>query len=159
MRTSISEKAAPAQQTAEMARSLSLSQNTIGTRTKRATPETGGESIDQFGERQDAAAADEALRLHGEGDEGAKRNEPEQAKEQERDELVSRRLVAPAPQHEAQAEECRPAPGDMGVSALGDGRETGQMSIEGEPESFAGRMAERQETRLGAAGAAGHRAR
>ena len=39
----------------------------------------------------------------------------------------------------------------MGVSALGDGRETGQMSIEGEPEFFAGRMAERQETCLGAA--------
>ena len=52
-------------------------------------------------QRQDAPAADEALRLHGEGYEGAKGDEPEQAKEQERDKFVARRLVVPAPEHEA----------------------------------------------------------
>ena len=130
-----------------------MSQNTIGDEDKARHPETGGKSIDQFVERQDAAAADEPLRLHGEGDEGAKRDEPEQAKEQERDEFISRRLVAPAPQEKAQAEEGRAAPGDKGVSKLGDGRESGQVSIESEPESFAARVAERQETCLGGAGA------
>jgi hypothetical protein len=67
-------------------------------------------------ERQDAAAADEPLRLHGEGDEGAKRDEPEHAKEQERDELVARRLVASAPKEKAEAEEGWAAPGDKGIS-------------------------------------------
>ena len=57
--------------------------------------------VDQSGQRQDAAAADQSLRLDGEGNEGRKRNEPEQAQEQERDELVARRLVVPAPEQEA----------------------------------------------------------
>ena len=120
---------------------------------KALRPETGGQRLDEFGEREDAAAADEPLRLHGEGYEGAEGDEPEQAKEQERDELVARRLVASAPQEKAQAEEGRAVPGDKGVSEFGDGRETGQVPIESEPESLAGRMAERQETGLGGAGA------
>ena len=134
-----------------MARSLSFSQNTIGMRTKRSGPRRGAERVDEFGERQDAAAADESLRLHGEGYEGAKGDEPKHAKEQERDQLVARRLVIPAPQHEAHAEEGRAALGDKGVSKFGDRRETGQVAVEGEPESFAGRMGQGQETGLGAA--------
>ena len=43
--------------------------------------------------------------------------------------------------------------GDERVSSLGDGGETGQMAVESEPESLAGRVAERQETGLGGAGA------
>ena len=46
-------------------------------------PEPRGERVDKFGERQDAAAADEPFRLHGERDEGAKGDEPKQAEEQE----------------------------------------------------------------------------
>ena len=118
---------------------------------KTRGPETGSERVDEFGERQDAAAADQSLRLHGEGYEGAKGDEPKQAKEQERDQLVARRLVIPAPQHEADAEEGRAAPGDKGVSKLRDRRETGQVAVESEPESFAARMGQRQETGLGAA--------
>src|SRR5208283_710658 len=44
--------------------------------------------------------------------------------------------------------------GDERVGPFRDGRETGQMAVESEPESFAGRVAERQETGLGGAGAA-----
>ena len=113
--------------------------------------ETEAKRVDEFGERQDAVAADQSLRLHGEGYEGGKGDEPEQAKEQERDELVARRLVAPAPQRETHAVEGRAAPGDEGVSLFRDGRETRQMSIESEPEPFAGRLRQRQETRFGAA--------
>ena len=120
---------------------------------KTLRPEAGAERVDQFGERQDAAAADQSLRLHGEGYEGAKGDEPEQAKEQERDQLVARRLVVPAPQHEAHAEEGWAALGDKGVSKFGGRRETGQVAVESEPEPFAGRMGKGQETRLGAAGA------
>src|SRR5262249_22276555 len=114
-------------------------------------PETRGERVDEFVQRQDAAAADQSWRLHGEGDEGGKGDETEQTKEQERDKLVARRLVVPAPQHEAHAEERRAAPGDKGVAKLRDGRETGKISIEREPESLAARVGQRQETRFGAA--------
>ncbi len=86
--------------------------------TRRA--ETGGERVDEFGERQDAAGADQPLRLDGEGDEGAEGDKPKQAKEQERDKLVARRLRVPSPQHAAQAEEGPAAPGDEGVCKLGD---------------------------------------
>ena len=115
--------------------------------------DAGGERVDEFMQRQDAAAADQSFSLHGEGYEGAKGDEPEQAKEQERDQLIARRLVVPAPQQETDAEECRAAPGDIGVSKFGYGRETGQVSVESEPESFAARMGKRQETGLSAAGA------
>ena len=114
--------------------------------TRRA--ETGAERVDEFGERQDAAAADQPLRLNGEGDEGAEGDKPKQAKEQERDKLVARRLRVPSPQHEAQAEEGPAAPGDEGVRKLGDEREAGQMSIESEPKSPAPRLREREETGL-----------
>ena len=43
--------------------------------------------------------------------------------------------------------------GDEGVSAFGDGRETGQVAVECKPEPPAGRVAEREKTRLGGAGA------
>ena len=70
------------------------------------------ERVDEAGQRQDAAAADEPLRLDGEGDEGRKRNEAEQAQEEERNELIARRLMVPAPEQEAQAMEGRTVGGD-----------------------------------------------
>jgi hypothetical protein len=121
-------------------------------RTKRCGPKTR-KRVDQSGQRQDAAAADQSLRLDGEGNEGRKRNEPEQAQEQERDELIARRLVVPAPEHQARAMEGGTMRGDERVSSLGDGGETWQMAVESEPESLPGRVAERQETGLGGAGA------
>ena len=117
-------------------------------------PELIRERVDEVRERQDAVAADEPLRLHGEGDEGGKRDETEQAQEQERDEFIARRLVVPAPEHEACSMEGGTMRGDERVSPFGDGGETGQMAVESEPESFAGRVAQGQETGLGGAGAA-----
>ena len=45
--------------------------------------EAAADGIDQFGQRQDAVAADQPLRLHAEGDEGRKVDQPKQAQEQE----------------------------------------------------------------------------
>ena len=42
--------------------------------------------------------------------------------------------------------------GDERVGPFRDGRETGQISIESEPESFAARVAQSYETGLGGAG-------
>jgi hypothetical protein len=98
-----------------MARSPSFSQNTEN---EALRSKTGGQRVDQFRERQDAVAADESLRLHSEGDEGEKGYEPKQAKEQERDQFVARRLMAPSPQHEAGPVEGRAALGDKGISAF-----------------------------------------
>src|SRR6185437_2186595 len=109
-------------------------------------PETGAERIDEFMQRQDAAAADQPLRLDSEGDEGEEGDKPEQAKEQERDKLVARRLRVPAPQHEAQAKEGAAAMGDEGVSNLGDGREAGQAPVKRKPEPLAARLREGEET-------------
>ena len=93
--------------------------------------------VDQSGQRQDAVAADQSLRLDAEGYKGRKRNQPEQAQEQERDELIARRLVVPAPEQEADAIEGGTMRGDERVSSLGDGGETGQIPVEREPESLA----------------------
>ena len=46
-------------------------------------PDTAADGIDQFGQWQDAMAADQPLRLHAEGDEGRKVDQPKQAQEQE----------------------------------------------------------------------------
>jgi hypothetical protein len=55
-------------------------------------PEALGDVIDEFGERQDTVAADQALRLDGEGDEGREIDEARAPQEQVGDELVARRL-------------------------------------------------------------------
>ena len=83
----------------------------------------------------------EPLRLHREGNEGREVDEAEQPQEQERDEVVARRLVVPAPQEQADAEECRAVRGGEGVSPFRHGSEAGHMLVESEPESLAGRVA------------------
>jgi hypothetical protein len=45
--------------------------------------DTGAEGSDQVGEWKDAMAADQPARLHAEGDERGKVDQPEQAQEQE----------------------------------------------------------------------------
>ena len=136
-----------------MAASLSFSQNTIGARKKRSGPKRAGDVIDESGQRQDAVAADEPLRLHGEGDEGSEVDEPQQPQEQEGDEIVARRLVVLAPQEKAHAVEGWAVRGGERVSPFRDGRESRHMLVEREPESLAARVAQGQEARLCGAGA------
>ena len=49
--------------------------------------------------------------------------------------------------------------GDERIAPFGDHRETGKMAVERKPESLAGRVAERQKTGLGGAGATTRRER
>ena len=86
---------------------------------------------DQFCEWQDAMAADQPQGLHAKGREGREVDQAEQAQKQERDEIVARRPVVPAPQKQADAIEGRTVRGDEGINQFRDGRESGKLSIKG----------------------------
>src|SRR4029077_2229893 len=96
-------------------------------------------------------AADQPQRLHAEGDEGRKVDQPEQAQKQEGDKIISRRDVVRAPQEYADAIKGYAVRGDEDISPFRDGRKPGQFSIEREPDSLAARLAQGQEAGLGGA--------
>ena len=130
------------------------SARTPSARGRNAPPRNGGERIDEFVQRQDAAAADQPLRLHGEGDEGGKRRSARTG------EGTGTRRARSAAARGSCPTACRLDP-EEGRAAPGDER---RNRVRIRPRSRAGigrarartlcpRMRKRQETGLGAAGA------
>src|SRR5262249_54960144 len=100
-------------------------------------------------ERQNAVGADQPERLDTEGYEGGQVEQAQTAQEYERDQVVARWRVIPAPQQQADAVAGGPVRGNEAVGELADRGESRQSAIEREPETFAGGVAQRQKAGLG----------
>jgi hypothetical protein len=97
--------------------------------------------------------ANQALRLHCEGDKGAEINQAEETQEQERGQRVLRRAVVAPPQPQADAISATAVRGGDTVGPLAQGRKARQRAVQPQPNALARGVTQDEKAGFGARGA------